>query len=181
MSVENRVLSLAISSWVDVSIQFDLSHLFNKIPQGSLGYFRRQDTSQDDPFTFSLSTLMLSLGEDLSAYAGDGNDRIEGGNGDNSLYGGAGSDALNGGVDDDVITGDIHDQVNGGSGKNTFILAHGETDETVHIFIKSKSNDFSSGPHIILNNFASVVGHEGNNVIKSGHVLRHDISVRSWR
>lgn len=74
----------------------------------------------------------LLLGEE-SELGGNGKDILNGGAGNDTLLGGNGADVLNGGLGDDELTG--------GNGDDTFILAAGESTDTI--------TDFGDGPDVI--------------------------------
>ena len=68
-------------------------------------------------------------------FGGFGNDNLLGGNGRDTLNGGIGNDTLNGGAGDDELQGGIgNDFLSGGAGADRFILAAGQSGETITDF-----------------------------------------------
>ena len=66
---------------------------------------------------------------------GFGDDNLLGGNGRDSLNGGIGNDTLNGGAGNDTLQGGIgNDFLSGGAGADRFILAAGQSGETIQDF-----------------------------------------------
>lgn len=64
-----------------------------------------------------------------------GNDFLRGGNGNDNLNGGVGSDTLFGGFGNDLLQGGIgNDFLTGGAGADRFVLAAGQTGETIRDF-----------------------------------------------
>lgn len=85
--------------------------------------------------------VVFGLGGGDSLTGGGGNDKLLGGDGNDSLIGGSGNDKLIGGLGDDIMNGgtgvdvitalDGVDQVDGGSGKDTLIVAGKLADATI--------------------------------------------------
>lgn len=66
---------------------------------------------------------------------GFGNDLLLGGNGKDNLNGSIGSDTLNGGFGDDTLQGGLgNDFLTGGAGADSFVLAAGQSGETITDF-----------------------------------------------
>jgi Ca2+-binding RTX toxin-like protein len=84
----------------------------------------------------------FTFAEDLTIYAGEGNDTIEASDATTTLYGNEGDDIIYGGAGDDTIyAGSGDDTLDGGEGTDSFLFTHDDHDGNTNIITNFSRED----------------------------------------